>query len=128
MNNEVPKISDAEWEVMKVLWAIETITANEIIESLKGSKSWNPKTVRTLITRLVEKNVISYNQEGRIYTYYPLVKEEDCVRSETQSFIKRIYGGAMKPMLVNFLKYEKLTEKDIEELKSILDQREDSRP
>ncbi|WP_274365764.1 BlaI/MecI/CopY family transcriptional regulator [Paenibacillus thermotolerans] len=122
---DVPKISDAEWEVMKVLWSSSPMTANEVIEDLEGRKDWNPKTVRTLIKRLVEKNAIGFTQEGRMYWYHPLVKEEECVRSETQSFIKRIYGGALKPMLVNFLQDEKLSKEDIEELKSILEKRKD---
>jgi len=124
MSKEIPKISDAEWEVMKVLWTNSGLTANEIIKSLEAGTHWSPKTVRTLINRLVEKKAIGYNQEGRVYSYYPLVREEDCVRFETQTFIKRIYDGALKPMLVNFLKDEKLSKEDIAEVKNILDQRE----
>ncbi|MCI3923556.1 BlaI/MecI/CopY family transcriptional regulator [Paenibacillus sp. TRM 82003] len=120
---ELPKISDAEWEVMKVLWAQSPMTANVVIEALDGAKEWNPKTVRTLIKRLVEKKAVGYDQDGRNYSYYPLVKETECVRSETQSFLKRVYGGALKPMIVNFLRDEKLSSEDIEELKSILENR-----
>ncbi|MCJ8013079.1 BlaI/MecI/CopY family transcriptional regulator [Paenibacillus sp. KQZ6P-2] len=123
---EIPKISDAEWEVMKVLWANSPISANDVIQVLEVNKDWNPKTVRTLITRLVEKNALGYTQQGRIYLYYPLVNEDECMRYETQSFIKRIYGGALKPMLVNFLNDEKLTQEDIDELKRILEKRKDS--
>lgn len=102
MSTETPKISDAEWEVMKVLWASAPRTAGEIVEALEGSRDWNPKTVRTLIKRLTEKRAIGYNQTGRVYSYYPLVREEECVQSETRSFLKRIYGGTLRPMLVNF--------------------------
>ncbi|ALS29441.1 BlaI/MecI/CopY family transcriptional regulator [Paenibacillus cisolokensis] len=122
---QIPKISDAEWEVMKVFWAKAPLTANDVIQALEGSKDWNPKTIRTLIKRLVEKNAVGYKQEGRNYSYFPLVQEEECVRSETRSFLKRIYGGALKPMIVNFLKEEQLTKEDIEELKRILDERRD---
>lgn len=102
MSKETPRISDAEWEVMKVLWASAPRTAGEIVEALEGSRDWNPKTVRTLIKRLTEKQAIGYNQTGRVYSYYPLVREEECVQSETRSFLKRIYGGTLRPMLVNF--------------------------
>jgi len=124
MTEHIPKISDAEWEVMKIIWAKPNITANEIIEELEH-KQWSPKTIRTLIKRLVEKEALHYEQEGKQYTYFPLVEEEDCIRLETQSFMKRIYGGALQPMLVHFLKNEKLSKRDIEELKSILEQREE---
>ncbi|SFL95594.1 BlaI family transcriptional regulator, penicillinase repressor [Paenibacillus sp. 1_12] len=119
----VPHISDAEWEVMKVLWARAKTpcTANEVIEALEHQTDWKPKTVRTLLNRLAQKQAISYSQENRVYAYFPLVSEDECVRYETESFLKRIYGGAFKPMLVNFLKEEKLSPEEIKELKSILD-------
>ncbi|NOU87680.1 penicillinase repressor BlaI [Paenibacillus sp. LMG 31460] len=117
----VPQISDAEWEVMKVLWAKTPCTANEVIEALEVRTDWKPKTVRTLLNRLAQKQAISYSQENRVYAYFPLVSEDECVKSETQSFLKRIYGGAFKPLLVNFLKEEQLSAEDIKELKNILD-------
>jgi BlaI family penicillinase repressor len=117
----VPHISDAEWEVMKVLWAKTPCTANEVIEALEVRTDWKPKTVRTLLNRLAQKQAISYSQDNRVYAYFPLVSEDECVKSETQSFLKRIYGGAFKPLLVNFLKEEQLSAEDIKELKNILD-------
>ncbi|KRE40679.1 penicillinase repressor BlaI [Paenibacillus sp. Soil724D2] len=117
----VPHISDAEWEVMKVLWAKAPCTANEVIEALEAQTDWKPKTVRTLLNRLAQKQAISYSQENRVYAYFPLVSEDECVKSETQSFLKRIYGGAFKPLLVNFLKEEQLSAEDIKELKNILE-------
>ncbi|WP_172251269.1 BlaI/MecI/CopY family transcriptional regulator [Saccharibacillus deserti] len=125
MDRSIPRISDAEWEVMKVLWAGSPRTANDIIRELEGSRKWNPKTVRTLIKRLTEKKAVGYKQEGRIYAYYPKVQEEECVRSETSSFLQRVYGGTMRPMLAHFLRDEKLTKEDIDELRKILDERKD---
>ncbi|MBO7745792.1 MULTISPECIES: BlaI/MecI/CopY family transcriptional regulator [Paenibacillus] len=122
---QFPKISDSEWEVMKVLWLASPRTANEVIEVLQDRKDWSPKTVRTLLNRLVEKSAVAYNQVQRVYSYYPLLKETECIQSETQSFLSKIYGGALKPMLVNFLKDDKLSKEDLEELKGILEQRRD---
>jgi BlaI family penicillinase repressor len=117
----IPPISDAEWEVMKILWAKTPCTANEVIEALEDQTDWKPKTVRTLLNRLVQKQAISYSQENKVYAYFPLVSEDECVKSKTKSFLKRIYGGAFKPLLVNFLKEEKLSPEEIQELKNILD-------
>ncbi|MRN54006.1 penicillinase repressor BlaI [Paenibacillus monticola] len=119
--NNVPHISDAEWEVMKVLWARTPRTANEVIEALEDHTDWKPKTIRTLLNRLTQKEAISYSQDNRVYSYFPLVSEDECMKSETDSFLKRIYGGAFKPLLVNFLKEEHLSPEDIKELKNILD-------
>ncbi|MGE8082012.1 BlaI/MecI/CopY family transcriptional regulator [Peribacillus loiseleuriae] len=119
-----PKISDAELEIMKVLWAKSPQTANEVIEKLKSTMDWNPKTIRTLINRLVQKEAVTYHQEkGSMYAYYPLVSQESYLQVETTSLLQRFYGAALKPLLVNFLKEEKLSVEDINELKQILDEK-----
>ncbi|TPG70178.1 BlaI/MecI/CopY family transcriptional regulator [Brevibacillus laterosporus] len=125
---ERPKISDSEWEVMKVLWSKKSPqTANDIIKALEGHKDWMPKTIRTLINRLVQKNAISYHQDkGRGYFYYPVVSQDDYLQVETKSFLQRLYGGALQPLLVNFLKDEKLSKEEISELKNILDNKKES--
>lgn len=121
---EFPKISEAELEVMKILWAESPQTANDIVEKLELTTDWKPKTIRTLINRLVQKEAISYDQgKGRSYTYYPLVSQENYLQVETKSLLKRFYGAAFKPLLVNFLKEEKLSSEDINELKRILDEK-----
>ncbi|MNC34383.1 Penicillinase repressor [compost metagenome] len=119
--SQIPNISDAEWEVMKVLWARSPRSANDIIQALESRSEWKPKTVRTLLNRLVQKQAAAFSQDGKVYAYYPLVSEEDCVKTETRSFMKRIYGGSFKPMLANFLREEQLTAEEIGELKKILD-------
>ncbi len=123
MDNK-PKISDAEWQVMKVLWEKSPISANEIIEQLEGEQDWKPKTIRTLINRLVGKNAVRYDKDGRQYLYYPVLPEEDCIREETKSFLSRIRGGALKPMLAAFIEEQKLSKNEIEELKQILEKKE----
>ena len=118
-----PKISDAEWQVMKVLWVKSPITANEIVDQLSGETSWKPKTVRTLINRLVTKNAIAFDKQGRQYLYYPLLEEEVCVRAETESFLGRIRTSTLKPMLAAFLEDENLSAEEVEELKRMLDKK-----
>jgi len=118
-----PKISDAEWQVMKVLWAKSPVTANQIVEKLAVETDWKPKTVRTLINRLATKNAIGFDKDGRQYMYYPVLSEEECVRQETRSFMSRVRTGALKPMLAAFLEEENLTQEEIDELKNILDKK-----
>lgn len=119
----VPRISEAEWEVMKVFWAQSPATANDVIDVLGDKTDWKPATIKSLISRLAKKNAIGFNQDGKTYLYFPLVSEEECLKAESQSFLQRLYGGALKPMFVNFLKQEELTPDDVEELKKILDER-----
>jgi BlaI family transcriptional regulator, penicillinase repressor len=121
---QVPHISDAEWDVMKIAWQNSPLTSAEIIERLSGSKSWKPKTVKTLISRLVQKQALGFSKDYREYTYFPLVSENDCIQAESRSFLNRIYGGSLKPMMVHFLENEKLSSEDIRELKALLQEKE----
>ncbi|HYH04204.1 MAG TPA: BlaI/MecI/CopY family transcriptional regulator [Bacillota bacterium] len=119
--SDLPRISEAEWEVMKIFWESAPITANEMIEKLKGHVSWQPKTVKTLISRLLKKQAIAFEKDDRVYRYYPLVNKEDCTREENHFFLKRVYNGELNVMLTSFLSSRQLSEKNIEELKEILD-------
>jgi BlaI family penicillinase repressor len=121
VSNQVPSISEAEWEVMNVLWEKAPQTANEIILSLQKKTDWKPKTVRTLLDRLVQKKVVGVNQNQKLYTFFPLYSQDECQQAEAQSFIKRIYGGALKSVLVHFIEEQSLSDDDIKELRSILD-------
>ncbi|WP_425449031.1 BlaI/MecI/CopY family transcriptional regulator [Dethiothermospora halolimnae] len=121
----LPKISDSEWEVMKLLWEQSPSTSSEIIERLSQNTKWKPTTIKTLIRRLVKKKAIGFDDKNRTYYYYPLVKKEKFIRSESRSFLKKVYDGGLKAMFANFLEIEDLSKEDIEELKDILDEKKD---
>ena len=107
---------------MKLLWRKSPQTAKQLIEKLKDSVEWNPKTIKTLLNRLVNKGVLEFTIKGRIYEYHPIFSEEECRQYERNTFLKRVYSGALKPMLVAFLEENKLSKEEIEELKKILDE------
>jgi len=119
----LPRISDAEWLVMKVLWSRPGLTADEVVETLKGKVAWNARTIRTLLNRLLQKKALKYEKEGRKYHYFPAVNEEQCVRQERRSFIQRVYGGTIAPMLAALIDDAELSPEDIRELKRILDRK-----
>ncbi|MBD8498450.1 BlaI/MecI/CopY family transcriptional regulator [Paenibacillus arenosi] len=124
--NNFPRITESEWEVMNVIWARSKATAHEVIEALAQTENtWKPATVKSLISRLVKKNVLGYTQEGKLYCYYPLLSKEECLRSESSSFLQRLYGGTLKPMLVHFLSQENISNREIEELQNILEKRKE---
>ena len=121
----VPKISETEWEVMQVLWAKSPRSAGEIIDALVAADStWHPKTAKTLLNRLVKKKALGYEKQGRAYLYRPLVKEADCALAESESFLDRVFGGSLKPMLAHLVERKKLSAAEIRELKGLLDQKE----
>ena len=119
----VPRISEAEWEVMKAIWAQSPVAATSVMEQLEERMSWKPTTVKTLIARLVKKGAIGFRKEGKMYSYFPLVKEEDCLRAESRSFLDRLYGGSLQPLIANFLKEERLSKEELDELRRMLDER-----
>ncbi|MFJ8071493.1 penicillinase repressor BlaI [Peribacillus sp. NPDC096447] len=123
MEKNIPSISESEWEIMNVLWDKAPQTANDIIVSLQESTHWKPKTIRTLLDRLVQKDVVGVNKNLRVYTFHPLYTQEECQRAETESFINRIYGGTLKSMLVQFIQEDTLSDDDINELRFILNKK-----
>jgi len=120
---KLPKISQSEWLVMQVLWSKGPLTANEVVEQLAKKTKWNPRTVKALINRLAKKGAVKFQKEGRQYRYFAAVSESKCVRRETRSFVRRVYGGAVRPILASFLEDADLSPDEIKELKKILDQK-----
>ncbi|RKD27100.1 transcriptional regulator [Ammoniphilus oxalaticus] len=121
----MPNISESEWEIMKVIWRNHPITANQITELLPEDIGWSDQTVRTFINRLMKKKAIGFEREGRSYNYYPLVSEEECVKSESNSFLKRVFDGATHLMMTNFIEHADLSDQEIEQLKKALLEKQD---
>jgi BlaI family penicillinase repressor len=119
----ISKISDSEWRVMQVFWSNGDLTAEEVVEELKGKTKWSPHTIKTLINRLLYKKALRFEEEGRKYRYFPAVSREKCVKQERFSFLHRVYEGTSRSMLAAFIEDAKLSREDIEELKKILDKK-----
>ncbi len=123
----IPKISDAEWHVMKLLWQKSPRTANEMVDILKKTTQWNPQTIRTLINRLVQKKAVAFEKDGRSYLYSPTVSEDKYKQTERKSFLSKVYNGSLQPMLAAFLNDTELSEEEIDELENILKQKRTSK-
>ena len=122
---KIPRISEAEWEVMKVVWAKGPCSAGEIVEALtNGDPSRHPKTIRTYLGRLTAKKALGFRKDGRGYLYRPLVTESECVKAVSQSFLERVFGGAIQPMVAHFVEQKKLSPEEIQDLKRLLDKKE----
>ena len=121
--DKVPDISESEHLVMKVIWNDNPITSMKIIHALTEITDWKPKTIKTLINRLLRKGAIGYKASGNKYNYYPLIEEEVFIKAESRSFLRRVFGGAMKPMLSTMVENEDLSPEDIEDLKRILEKK-----
>jgi BlaI family penicillinase repressor len=119
--SEAPRISETEWEVMKIVWSQAPCSAGEIITALqKADPSWHPRTAKAFLNRLVKKEVLGFSKEGRAYVYRPLIHRQECVDAASQSFLERVFGGSLKPMIAHFVQRDKLSPDEIRELRRLL--------
>lgn len=116
----LPHISEAEFEVMKIVWKSAPINTNEITERLLKTTSWRAKTIQTLIKRLVTKGALTYEKQGRVFVYTPLVEENEYISQQSNSFIKRFYDGDISAMLSAYLENNQLSETELNHLRSLL--------
>lgn len=117
---KLPQISEAEFEVMKVVWKYAPINTNEVTEKLTQTTNWSPKTIQTMLKRLVSKKALTYEKQSRVFVYTPLVKEEEYIRQESNSFLKRYYDGNIASMLASYLEDDKLSDTEINTLRHLL--------
>ncbi|MCL5770282.1 MAG: BlaI/MecI/CopY family transcriptional regulator [Planctomycetes bacterium] len=123
---KIPKISEAEWEVIKVVWAKGPCSARDVIATLtRADPTWHPKTIKTFLGRLVAKKALGFRKEGRAYLYRPLVKQAECVAEASETFLDRVFNGALRPMLAHFVESKNLSTAEIRELKRLLEEKEE---
>lgn len=116
------QISDAEWQVMNVLWQESPQTAGQVAEALECQLSWSPRTVKTLLHRLVKKGALRFQSLGNRYQYSPRVSRLACVKQESRSFLERVFGGREVELLEFFVEQSNLSPRQIRQLKQLLDQ------
>lgn len=121
MSPPVPRISEAEWTVMRVFWELGECSAGTVIDRLSGDTEWKPRTIQTLIRRLHQKGALSHRKSGRGFLYSPAVAEADCEHAASRSFLGSVFGGDLAPFLANFVERESLSSEEIDELKKILE-------
>jgi BlaI family penicillinase repressor len=120
----LPEISESEWDVMNVLWSADApLTASDVVDRLAGLRDWSPRTVKTLLNRLINKGALAYEPQGKRYLYRPRVPRERCVREETRSFLSRVFANAPGAMLLQFVEQAKLTPDEVEALRKLLDKK-----
>lgn len=121
---EIPQISEAEYEVMKVIWNCEPISTPEVVEKLSNQSDWKPNTIHTMLARLVKKKALQAKKAGRVFIYTSLVEKNEYVGQKSKSFLQQFFGGTLNSMILNFIENDQLSKEDISELKEILSKRE----
>ncbi len=119
-----PRISDAEWTVMNVLWTRGPSSLAEVVRELEGRLHWKPRTVQSLIRRLVDKGALKSESSGREFRYHPAVEQSRCQLAEGRSFLDRVFSGRLTPFVAHLMEREEISRDDLAALRAMLDQAE----
>ena len=114
-------ISEAESRVMEVLWRKAPQSSEDIVAILLQESDWHEKTIRTLLGRLLGKGAVNAEKDGRRYLYSPTLSREQWQSQESRSLLDRVFGGRLSPLLAHFSQHEKLSTKDVAELRKLLE-------
>jgi len=122
MTTDIKKtdISKTEFEVLNALWEQYPASANEIIQRLNQNKPWHEKTVKTLLSRLVKKQVVDFDKQQRSYLYFPLVERNTYTENESKGLVSRLFGGKVAPLVAAFANSDSLSKEDVDELKTLI--------
>ena len=105
---------------MEVLWRDSPLTAAEVAERVPAARDWSIRTVKTLLSRLLAKGIISHEEEGRRYLYRPAVAREDYVSQESRRLLDRLFDGRVTPLVAHLAERDHLSERDIAEIEALL--------
>lgn len=116
------RISEAESAVMEVLWKSHPLAADEVLAALAETRQWQEPTVKTLLSRLLRKGAVNARKEGRRFLYSPVLAREAWVQDESAGMLERLFDGRVAPLVAHFSRHDKLSDKDIEELRALLEE------
>lgn len=114
------RISEAELEVMEVLWREAPLGAAEIARRVPAERGWSLATVKTLLSRLAAKRAIAHSREARRFLYSPLLAREDYVAGESRRLVERLFGGRVVPLVAHLAEREALSDDDIAEIERLI--------
>ncbi|MBB1088285.1 BlaI/MecI/CopY family transcriptional regulator [Lysobacter sp. SG-8] len=119
------RISEAESAVMEVLWKSHPLAADEVLAALAETRQWQEPTVKTLLSRLLRKGAVNARKEGRRFLYSPVLAREAWVQDESAGMLERLFDGRVAPLVAHFSRHDKLSDKDIQELRALLEEMDD---
>jgi predicted transcriptional regulator len=126
MKNSVA-ISEAESQVMEVLWSSSPRSAEDVISALSHQQHWQEATIKTLLSRLLKKGAVRAEKDGRRFLYSPLLTRDQWVSGESKSMIDRLFGGRIAPLIAHFGQHRQLSASDLEELKRLVQELSDGK-
>lgn len=117
-------LQQSEWYIMEQLWKNKKMTIMQLFHALETDPGWSKSTVNTMLKRMMDKNLLSYEESEKARQYYPLISREEAALAETENLLNKIYEGSVSMMMSTLVKKKKISRKELEELYSILDEME----
>ncbi len=114
------RITDAEQAVMEALWARHPLTANEVADAVGPARGWSLPTVKTLLSRLVAKQAVATEPQGKRFLYRPMVARADYAAGESRRLVDRLFGGSAAGLFAHLAEAEALSEADLSEIEQLL--------
>ena len=121
-------ISDSEWEIMRIIWTIEPVSSTKIIQELQAKKDWSESTIKTLLPRLVNKNLLNTTKEGRHFVYSAKVNQAQVMTEAAQELLDRMCNMHKGEVILQLLADSPISKNDLAKMKQIIDQKEKTAP
>ena len=123
-----PKITEAEWPIMNILWSKQTATAAEIVAQITSKQDKSMRTIKTLIRRLIQKGAVGFTvdaKDSRVYHYYPLIAQQKAQDEKKQTLLNVVFENDSAKLLAQFIGSSRLSNREIEKLEALLQQKKD---
>lgn len=121
-------ISDSEWEIMRIIWTIEPVSSTKIIQELQAKKDWSESTIKTLLRRLVNKNLLNTTKEGRHFVYSAKVNQAQVMTEAAQELLDRMCNMHKGEVILQLLADSPISKSDLAKMKQIINQKEKTAP
>ena len=118
---DLPDLSPAEWEVMKVIWEHGPLAARDVYSHLSGDQTWSYATVKTMLRRVVKKGWVEYDQIGNSYRYRAAAARDKAVFAAVRDFSNRVFDGVLAPFVAYFARQNSLSPEDLDQLEEIIE-------
>lgn len=120
-------LGKVQLQIMQVLWDKGEATARQITEALNKQDDIAHSTVQTLLRGLEDKQAVAYRVEGRVFIFYPLIKEDKVRTSAARDLVERIFGGNAAELMAHLLKHEKVSAEELAELRQLINSKTKSK-
>ena len=121
-------ISNSEWEVMRIIWTLEPVNSTKVIQELQAKKNWSESTIKTLLRRLVKKNLLEPSKEGRHFVYSSKINQTQVMTEAAEELLNRMCDMHKGEVLLQLLANSPISKSDLAKMQQVISEKEKSAP